>query len=71
MEYVIIISVIVLLIIFLLAQDSRKETKKERYGEAVSELTQIVADKISSTAYSITEPVEKKKTTIGKRKISV
>lgn len=70
MEYVIIISVIVLLIIFLLAQDSRKETKKERYGEAVSELTQIVADKISSTAYSITEPVEKKKLRLAKEKLA-
>lgn len=70
MEYVITIGAIVFLIIYLLAQDSRKETKKERYGEAVGELTQMVADKISSTAYSITEPADKKKLRLAKEELA-
>jgi len=70
MEYVIIIGAIVFLIIYLLAKDSKKETKIEQYGEAVSELTQMVADKISSTAYSITEPVDKKKLRLAKERLA-
>lgn len=70
MEFVIVIGVIVLLIIYLLAQDSRKETKKERYGEAVGELSQMVANKISSTAYSVTEPADKKKLRLAKEELA-
>lgn len=61
MENVITIIVIVFLIIYFLAQNSKKETTKEQYGEAVGKLSQMVADKISSTAFSITEPEDKKK----------
>lgn len=70
MEYVIIIGAIVLLIIYLLAKDSKKETKIERYGEAVGELSQMVAEKISSTAYSITEPADKKKLRLAKESLA-
>lgn len=71
MEIVIIIVVIVFLFIFLLAQDSRKATRKERYGEAVGELAQMAADKISSTAFSITESADKKELRLAKEKLAI
>ena len=60
MEIIVIIGLIILLVIYLLAQDSKKDTARERYGEAVGQLAQITADKISSIANTITEPKDKK-----------
>lgn len=71
MEYIILIGTIVFLTIYLLAKESRKESRKERYGEAISELTQMAANKISGTVYSITEPADKKKLRLAKEKLAV
>lgn len=61
METIIGVIITIAIIIYFLAQNSKKNTKQEKYGEAVSELAQMTADKISGVAYSITEPANKKK----------
>lgn len=60
MVIAIIIALIVFGIIYLLAQSSTKESKKEKYGDAVDKLAHMTADSISSAAYVLTEPASKK-----------
>lgn len=61
MVIAIIIALIVFGIIYLLAQDSTKESNKEKYGDAVGRLAHMTADSISSAAYALTEPASKKR----------
>ena len=70
MEPLIIIGTIVFLIIFLLAQDSNKETKRERYGDAVGKFANMTADTIGGIAHSIAEPADKKEYRLAKEKIA-
>lgn len=70
MEFIVIIIAIILFLIFLSAQDSKKSTKRERYGEAVGNLASMAADTISNAAHSITEPADKKKIRIAKQELS-
>ena len=51
---VIILCIIVLLIIFIYASESKKETRKERYGEAIGRFAQETADTIKDIAYNVT-----------------
>ena len=42
--------------VFIYAQNSKKDTTVERYGEAVSIVTHLAADEVSNFARNITEP---------------
>lgn len=70
METIFIIVLIVLFLVYLLAQDSKKTTAKERYGEAIGELAHMTADKIGGIAYSLTEPADKKKIRVAKEELA-
>lgn len=59
METIIIICSIIFIIYFV-AQDSKKETTKERYGEAIGFLAHSTANKIATVAHDIAEPASKK-----------
>ena len=61
MEYVIIIGLVIFFFVYLLAQDSKKETKKERYGEAIGNLASMAADSVAGAAFKLTESADKKK----------
>ena len=43
----------------------KKETAKERYGEAIGYVAHSTANKIANIAHDIAEPANKKKDTIG------
>lgn len=66
METVIIISVVIFFVIYLVSQDSKKETKKERYGEAIGYVAYSTANKIATVAQELTEPANKKKIRLAK-----
>ena len=70
METVFVIAVIIVLIIYLIAQDSKKETARERYGEAVGTLAYATADSISGFAHSLTEPANKKQIRLAKEALA-
>lgn len=61
METIITIVVIVFIVVYLVAQDSNKETKRERYGDAIGKIAHSTADTISGIAHDIAEPADKKK----------
>lgn len=54
------IGLFLVTIIYILAQNSKKDTKRERYGDAIGELAHMTADSIASTANRILEPKSKK-----------
>lgn len=66
METIIIICAIIFFVIYLVAQDSKKETAKERYGEAIGYVAHSTANKIANIAHDIVEPVNKKKIRLAK-----
>lgn len=55
--------------VFIYAQNSKKDTTVERYGEAVSTVTKLAADEVSNFARNITEPPSKKKIRIAKEEL--
>lgn len=55
--------------VFIYAQNSKKDTTVERYGEAVTTVTQLAADEVSNFARNITEPPSKKKIRIAKEEL--
>lgn len=61
METIIIICAIIFFVIYLVAQDSKKETTKERYGEAIGYVAHSTANKIATVAHDIAEPANKKR----------
>lgn len=61
MDTILIILVIIALVIYLIAQDSDKGTKKERYGEAIGKLATSAADSIAGVAFRLTETKENKR----------
>ena len=70
METIFVIVGIIALFIYLIAQDSKKETAKERYGEAVGTLAQMTADGISSFAHNISEPASKRELRLAKENLA-
>lgn len=70
MEYVIGIIIWLFIIVYFIAQNSKKTTTKERYGEAVGQLAQMTADKISGIAHSVTEPANKKTLRIAREALA-
>lgn len=61
---------IIFFVVYLLAQDSKKETTKERYGEAVGQLAHMTADSISGFAHSITESNDSKQIRLAKEELA-
>ena len=66
METIFTIVLILGFIIYLMAQDSNKETKKERYGEAVGRLVTSAADSVAGAAFRLTESADKNKIRLAK-----
>ena len=71
MEYIVIIIIIILATIYFIAQDSKKETTKERYGEAIGSLAQMTAESISNIAHDIAEPASKKQIRLAKEALAM
>ena len=57
----IVVAIILFLAVYFISQDSKKETKKERYAEAAGYIVQSTADKIAGLVHDIAEPADKKK----------
>ena len=53
--------IIVIVVIYFVAQTSKKETKREKIGDAVGIIAQSTANKVAEIANSIVEPEDKKK----------
>lgn len=60
MVLVCIISLIIITIIVMLAQDSSKTTTKEKYGDAISHLANMAANGIDNISRGLTEPKDKR-----------
>lgn len=71
METIFVIVLILLFIVYLYAQSSKKSTRKERYGEAVSHLVHDTADSISRITYAVTEPASKKKVRLAREELAM
>jgi hypothetical protein len=70
MAFLYLFGVIGLAIILLLAQDSKKETTKERFGDAVGQFAQMTANTVEDVAHSITEPAYKKKIRLAREDLA-
>ena len=67
---ILIIVIIFFFAVFIFAQNSKKDTTIERYGEAVSNVAQMAANEVSIFARNVTEPTSKKKARIAKEELS-
>ena len=69
----IIITILILLfsIVYFKAQDSRKEKTKDKYVDAIEQITHSAADSISGFAQSITENSEEKKIRKAKENLAI
>lgn len=70
MEFIIIVAGILFFIVYLMAQDSKKETKKERYGEAIGKLATSAADSVAGAAFLLTETSDKKRIRLAKEALA-
>lgn len=50
MEYIVVIVLIIFATIYFIAQDSKREITKERYGKTIESLAQMAAESISNIA---------------------
>ena len=67
---IIFIGVIILLIIIMLAEGSKKETKREKIAEATVNLTCYTAGKFSELVESVLEPADKKKLRLAREALA-
>lgn len=65
-----IIFTIVLILLVYYANTEDKRSKKERMGDAVSDLAQDVANSVSFAAQTLTEPEDKKKLRLARKELS-
>ncbi len=70
MENVVLIVIIVFLVIYLEAQSSKKETARERYGEAVGKIANSAASTIAGIAHDITEPASQKEIRMARERLA-
>ena len=68
---IIFIGVIILLIIIMLAEGSKKETKREKIAEATANLTCYTAGKFSGLVESVLEPADKKKLRLAREALAM
>lgn len=64
------VSLLFYIYIYTTAKSSKKETKKERYGEAVGKLTHEVSETIIGSAFLLTEPADKKKLRLAREELA-
>lgn len=60
MEIVLLVVGVIVLCVFLVAQDSQKKTQKEKYLDAIGQVAHSAADTITGVAYRITESSSEK-----------
>ena len=70
METVIVIVAIVFFVIYLFAQDSKKETTREKYGEAIGQVAHSAASTIAGIAHDIAEPASKKEIRLAREALA-
>ena len=71
MGILVILIILALIFIQAFATSSKKETKKERYAEAVGQFAEGVSGKIGGFAFSMTEPKDKKKLRLAKERLAL
>lgn len=54
----------------MLAEDSSKETKREKYGDAVGQMAQGTANAIKNIANTLTEPSSKREIRVAKENLA-
>lgn len=70
METIFVVAAIVFLIVYLVAQDSKKETTREKYGEAIGQIAHSTASTIAGIAHDIAEPASKKEIRLAKEALA-
>lgn len=70
METIFVIAAIVFLIVYLVAQDSKKETTREKYGDAIGQVAHSAASTIAGIAHDIAEPASKKEIRLAKEALA-
>jgi hypothetical protein len=70
MEIFFTIAIIVFLIIYFAAQDSKKETTKEKYGDAIGQIAHSAASTIAGMAHDIAEPASKKELRLAREALA-
>lgn len=70
METVIVIVAIVFFVIYLFAQDSKKETTREKYGEAIGQVAHSAASTIAGIAHNIAEPANQKEIRLAREALA-
>ena len=70
METIFVIVAIVFLVVCLFAQDSKKETTREKYGEAIGKVAHSAASTIAGIAHDIAEPASKKKIRLAREALA-
>ena len=70
METIVIIILMIAFFVYLVAQDSKKETRKERYGEAIGKLATSAADSVAGAAFRLTESADKKKIRLAEKALA-
>lgn len=66
---ILLLVLIFIFAVFIYAQNSKKDTTIERYGEAASIVTQLAANEVSNFSRNITESPSKKKIRIAKEEL--
>ena len=70
METIFVIVAIVFLVVYLFAQDSKKETTREKYGEAIGQVAHSAASTIAGIAHDIAEPASKKEIRLAREALA-
>lgn len=71
MTLLVILIIVGLLALLSLATDSKKETRKERYADAIEGLATNLSDGISSTVQSLAEPANKKELRMAREQLAI
>ena len=67
---IVIVAIIIVTVIIMLAEDSSKETKREKYGDAVGQMAQGTANAIKNIANTLTEPSSKREIRVAKENLA-
>ena len=70
METIFVIVAIVFLVVYLFAQDSKKETTREKYGEAIGQVAHSAASTIAGIAHDIAESASKKEIRLAREALA-
>lgn len=70
METIFVMAAIVFLLVYLVAQDSKKETTREKYGEAIGQVAHSAASTIAGIAHDIAEPASKEEIRLARESLA-